>query len=157
MSVRALVGLGSNLGDRAGNLAAAVDALAKEHGLAVVAVAKTVETDALLPPGDPTLQPRYLNTVVELDCALPAEELLFSLKRIEARLGRSDATRWAARPIDLDVLFFGDEVRTALPPLVPHPELHLRRFVLEPLAELAPQLVHPGLQKTVAELLAGLP
>jgi 2-amino-4-hydroxy-6-hydroxymethyldihydropteridine diphosphokinase len=157
MSTRAYVGLGSNLGDRAGNLTAAADALRGTHGILLVALSPSVETDALLAPGDTTPQPKYLNAVAALDVAFGADELLRTLKSIEARLGRTDTAKWAARPIDLDVLLFGDEVRAALEPIVPHPEMHTRRFVLEPLVAIAPNAKHPVLGKTAAELLAALP
>ncbi len=149
------VGLGSNLGDREGTLSRALAALAQVDGLELVAQGPVVQTDALLLPGQPP-QPAFLNTVAEFACRLEPEALLEACLSVERSLGRVRTTRWAARVIDLDVLFFGSRVLDGPTLVVPHPEAHRRRFVLEPLVALAPEFVHPALGKTVAELLADL-
>lgn len=150
---RVYVALGTNLGDRLLNLAEARRRLALlgEHVAGPV-----LETDALLPPEDPTPQPRYLNAVDQLDTRLSAVELFHALKHIERQMGRVVTTRWAPRLIDLDLVLFGDLVLETEALTVPHPGLHQRRFVLEPLAALAPDALHPGLRQTARALLRRL-
>ena len=152
MIVKAYIGLGSNLGDRAANLLMAVRGLV-EAGLPVSHLSRVYDTE----PIETTPQPDFLNMVCELDGELPpAKELMAQLLRLELELGRTRETTRGPRTIDLDLLFYGDEV-CDLPKLqLPHPRLHQRRFVLAPLAELAPALVHPKLHKSVAELLSSL-
>jgi 2-amino-4-hydroxy-6-hydroxymethyldihydropteridine diphosphokinase len=142
----AFVGLGANLGDREGTIRAAVSQLP-----GVVAVSPLRETD----PVGLTDQPRFLNGVAALETELPPRGLLDVLLAVERRLGRERGERWGPRTIDLDLLLYGDEVIDEDGLTVPHPHLHERRFVLEPLADLAPKLVVPGLggvEKLLAEL-----
>lgn len=139
----AFVGLGSNLGDRLGHLRRAVAALSDAPGVRVVAESSVHETEALVLPGSPP-QPAYLNAVVQIETTRPAPDLLALLHGIEAAAGRVRTARWSARTLDLDLLIYGDE-RIDLPGLtVPHPHLTARRFVLAPLAELAPGVVVNG-------------
>jgi len=148
----AYVALGSNLGDRAGSLADAVAQL--EIRVAVRRVSAVYDSQAHTLPGQ-SAQPPFLNAVVALAPAVPARVLLGVLLDVEAGLGRRrDGERWAARTIDLDLLLFGDQVIREEGLVVPHPRLAGRRFVLTPLAELAPALVVPGMGRSVAELLA---
>lgn len=151
------VALGSNLGDRAAMLARAEEEIAKLPGVSIRRRSQVRETPALLPPGDPRPQPSYLNSVVELQSALSAPELLKALKAIEVKLGRTTATRWAPRVIDLDLLLYGDVVLDEPGLRLPHPGLPQRRFVLEPLAELSPDLKHPVLKVAIATLLDNAP
>jgi len=146
------VGLGSNEGDRESHLVAALSALSHIDAVAVLACSSLFDSAPVGPP-----QPRFLNAVVALECCLPPLRLLTILKRIEEDLGRRrDGTRWGPRPIDLDILVWDGEV-VAEPNLqVPHLELHKRRFALEPLAEIAPELQHPVLGVTVKEMLSHL-
>jgi len=138
---RAYVGLGANLGDRERSLRAAVDALAALDGIEVVAVSKLRETE----PVGVGEQPGFLNGVVALETTLSAREFLDRLLAVEQRFGRVRVPgEHSPRTLDLDLLLYGDE-RIDEPGLtVPHPRLHERRFVLEPLAELAPEAVVPG-------------
>ena len=142
----AYVGLGANLGDREETIRAAVAELPD-----VVAVSPLRETD----PVGVTDQPQFLNGVAALETELAPRELLDVLLAIERRLGRERRERWGPRTIDLDLLLYGDEVIDEDGLKIPHPRLHERRFVLEPLADLAPQLVVPGLGG-VEDLLAEL-
>ena len=135
---RIFVGLGSNLGDRERNLREAVERLRK---IGVVRLSTLRDTD----PVGVADQPNFLNAVAELSSELPARELLDRLLEIERELGRDRGKeeRWGPRTIDLDLLLYGDEVIDEPGLTVPHPHLAERRFVLEPLHELAPELVLP--------------
>jgi len=149
---RAYVGLGANLGDREQALHAAVDALAAEDGVEVVSVSVLRETE----PVGVGQQPLYLNGAAEVETTLTAGELLDRLLAFEQRFGRIRVPgEHGPRTLDLDLLLYGDEVIDEPGLTVPHPRLHERRFVLEPLAELAPGLVVPG-RGDVESLLSGL-
>jgi 2-amino-4-hydroxy-6-hydroxymethyldihydropteridine diphosphokinase len=149
---RAFVGLGANLGDRRRALRAAVDALAAEDGVEVVSVSVLRETA----PVGVGQQPLYLNGAAELETTLTARELLDRLLAAEQRFGRVRVPgEHGPRTLDLDLLLYGDEVIDEPGLTVPHPRLHKRRFVLEPLAEVAPGLVVPG-RGDVESLLRGL-
>lgn len=152
--MRCYVALGSNLGDRLLNL---TEARRRLSLLGPHRAGPVIETAALLPPGDATAQPKYLNSVDELDTALPAVALFHQLKRIERDMGRVSTTRWAPRLIDLDLLLFGAQVIDTPQLVVPHRSMQERRFVLWPLAQLAPEALHPRLHRTARELLEQLP
>jgi 2-amino-4-hydroxy-6-hydroxymethyldihydropteridine diphosphokinase len=149
---RAYVGLGANLGDRSAMLRTAVEQLRREPDITVAAVSSVRETD----PVGFVDQPRFLNAAAAVDTELSARELLDRLLGIERRLGRTrEGPRFGPRTIDLDLLLYGDD-RLEQPDLeVPHPRLHERLFVLEPLLELDPELVVPG-RGTVSALIAGI-
>ena len=148
----AYIGVGANLGDRRATIERAVELLRAVPGVEVLAVSSLRETD----PVGFEEQPRFLNGAVELETTLKPRELLDVLLRVERDLGRTrEGPRFGPRTIDLDLLVYGDR-RLDEPGLtVPHPRLHERRFALEPLAELAPELEIPG-RGPVAELLSGL-
>lgn len=150
MIQNAYVGMGSNLGDRAGYLLLAVRGML-DAGLDVIRLSSVYETD----PVDAEDQPKFLNMVAELrGSTLPRpDQTLARLLRIEYALGRTREIPNGPRTIDLDLLIFKDErVNTEFLTL-PHPRLHLRRFVLVPLNELVPTLVHPVVKKPIRELL----
>ena len=141
--------LGSNLGDRAANLDRAIEAL-PAVGVRVVRRSSLYETE----PVDFLDQPWFLNCVVEAETSLPPEKLLHALQEIERQLGSRKLVARGPRIIDLDVLFYGAAVIRTAEMEIPHPRMAERRFVLVPLAELAPTLRHPVLNATIAELLA---
>jgi len=150
--VRAYVGVGANLGDRRATIERAVDLLRAAPGVEVLAVSTLRETD----PVGFEEQPRFLNGAVELETTLGPRALLDLLLGVERDLGRTrEGPRFGPRAIDLDLLVYGDEHVDEPGLTVPHPRLHERRFALEPLAELAPELELPG-RGPVERLLAGL-
>jgi 2-amino-4-hydroxy-6-hydroxymethyldihydropteridine diphosphokinase len=151
MGTTAFVGIGSNLGDRETNLRRAIELLAAEDGIEVLAVSEIRETE----PVGPVEQGPFLNGAVQVETSLSASELLERLLSVENRLGRVRAERWGPRTIDLDLLLYGDEKIDEPGLTVPHPRLHERRFVLEPLADLDPGLEIPG-QGSASALLAEL-
>lgn len=149
---RAYVGLGANIGDRERSLRGAVDALAAEDETEVAGVSAFRETE----PVGVGEQPRYLNGVVALETTLSARELLHRLLTVEQRFGRVRIRgEHGPRTLDLDLLLYGEEAIDEPGLTVPHPRLHERRFVLEPLAELAPGLLVPG-RGDVESLLTGV-
>lgn len=145
---RAYVGLGANVGPREVTILSAVDLLAAADGVSVVAVSQLRETE----PVGVVDQPAFLNAAVAVDTSLDARALLDVLLAIERELGRVRTERWGPRTIDLDLLVFGDETIDEPGLRVPHPRLGERRFALEPLAELAPDLVVPGLGRVADAL-----
>ena len=151
--MRAYVGVGSNLGDRWANLALAGRQLRATPRVAVLRASRVWDTAPIGPP-----QGRYLNAVLELETALTPAALLAALQDVERAAGRRRGpVRWQARTLDLDLLLAGEQVICTRDLVVPHPALVTRRFVLAPLAELAPDLTVPGTGRTVAALLAAAP
>jgi 2-amino-4-hydroxy-6-hydroxymethyldihydropteridine diphosphokinase len=146
----AYLSLGSNLGDRAANLRAAVAQLAAAGRL--LAVSAWYETQ----PVDVPDQPWFLNCVAAIETDQTPRELLQLALRVEAAMGRLHMRDKGARNIDIDVVLFGDCVVDEPGLKIPHPAMHQRRFVLEPLVEIAPEARHPELGKTARELLAAL-
>ncbi len=146
----AYLALGGNLGDRAAFLDKAIEYLKAEPGLHLEKVSGYYETASV---GGPDDAPAYLNAAAEVECSYSPEKLLAFCLEIERRLGRVRGERNAPRTLDLDVLLHGDLVRSDSDPILPHPRLHERRFVLQPLVEIAAEVVHPVLRKTMAELL----
>jgi 2-amino-4-hydroxy-6-hydroxymethyldihydropteridine diphosphokinase len=132
----AFVGIGSNLGDREANLRAAIEHLAAEEGIEVVAFSEIRETE----PVGPVEQGPFLNGAIELRTSLEPRDLLQRLLSVENLLGRVRHERWGPRTIDLDLLLYGDDLIDEPGLTVPHPRLHERRFALEPLADLDPGL-----------------
>jgi 2-amino-4-hydroxy-6-hydroxymethyldihydropteridine diphosphokinase len=149
----AYVGLGSNLGDRAENLLMGIRGML-DLGLEVRRLSRIYETE----PVETFAQPAFLNMVVQLQgSSLPTpDKVMARLLQVEHSLGRTRNLAKGPRIIDLDLLLYNDETRNTEFLRLPHPRLQHRRFVLEPLAELAAQLVHPLLNKTISELLASL-
>lgn len=151
--VIAFIGLGSNLGDRAANLESAGALLGATPGVTVLRVSRRLENPAV---GGPPGSPPFLNAVAQVQTTLGSHALLERLLDIERHLGRQRRTKWEPRLIDLDILLFGDQIISSHDLVIPHPLMHERRFVLEPLAEIAPDAVHPVLQMTAKGLLDNL-
>jgi len=145
---RAFVGLGSNVGDRLGFLNAAAGQLATMQDVRLVWCSSVYETA----PMGKTDQAMFLNAVAELETALTPRELLPRLQAVEQSVGRTPGERWGPREIDLDILLYDGLVFADERLTVPHPELEKRRFVLVPLREIAPDMVHPVSGMTMEEL-----
>jgi 2-amino-4-hydroxy-6-hydroxymethyldihydropteridine diphosphokinase len=151
MSHRIYIGIGSNLGDRRANTAEAIDRITKIPDTKIMRASSLYESEPL-----GNAKTWFVNSVIEIETELGAEPLLKRLKAIEEAMGRKrvKGKRWGSRVIDLDILLSENEVVDKRTLRVPHPEMHKRRFVLMPLAELAPHVVHPGLGQSVSALLA---
>ena len=146
----AYLGLGSNLGDRSEILRSALEVLDKREGIQLVAVSRLIETEPEGPPG----QGRYLNGAVTVLTSLSPRELLRAMLEIETAHGRVRLSeqRWGPRRLDLDLLMYEDQIIDEPGLVIPHPRLHQRTFVLTPLAEIAPDAVHPVLGVTIETL-----
>ena len=153
MNAIAYIALGANLGDRRDTFRRAVRKLTAEHAVTLRASSSLYETSAV---GGPAGQPDYLNAVISITTPLPPRDLLDALLQIERLHGRRRDVRHGPRTLDLDLLLYDDCVIADDRLQVPHPRAHLRSFVLTPLAEIAPTLVHPRLRLTVMQLLARL-
>jgi 2-amino-4-hydroxy-6-hydroxymethyldihydropteridine diphosphokinase len=147
----AYLSLGSNVGDRVAHLR---DAIARLESIGrVVSVSSFYETE----PVEVTDQPWFLNCAVGLETALTAEQLMARLLQIEQKMGRRRIQKKGPRTIDIDILLFDDLILDSPDVTIPHPAMQKRRFVLEPLAEIAAEARHPGVKKTIRELLEELP
>ena len=148
----AYIGFGSNIGDRFAHIQNAIHALAKTEGITLQKISSVYKTD----PVGYAAQAEFLNGAAAIQTSLPPLALLHALKDIETAIGRQHRLRWGPREIDLDILIYGDVCLQTEELVIPHPEMHRRRFVLVPLAEIAPDLVHPVFQETIHALLENL-
>ncbi len=149
MPQRVLLSIGSNLSHRIRRCREAVERLRRQDGITVVRCSSFYETS----PWGRKDQPDFINAAVEVETELSPFELLGLLKDMETELGREEGERWGPRTIDLDIILWEDKTVDNRGLKIPHPEMHRRRFVLEPLGEIASGWVHPVLGKTVKELL----
>lgn len=150
--VSAYLSLGSNLGNRLDNLKKALDLLNSHEGIEIKQVSSFYETE----PVGYEEQDWFLNSVVEITTTLTPQELLKTVGWVEGELGRVRTIRWGPRTVDVDILFYGDQLVAEENLEIPHPRIQERAFVLKPLAEIVPDLVHPYYGQTVEELLENL-
>ena len=143
------ISLGSNLGDRLQYIQRAVETIKKIASTKIRAVSSVYETE----PVGKKNQPEFLNAAAELDTTVEARQLFRTLKGIEQSLGRTRAERWGPREIDLDLLYYDAEILADAELTVPHPEIHKRRFVLVPLAEIAGEFTDPAANKSITQIL----
>ena len=153
-AVVAYLGLGSNIGDRQRALQSALGKIAKTSGIELLSQSTFLENPAV---GGPEDSPPFQNAAAKIRTTLGSHALLHELLEIERSMGRSRREKWEPRNIDLDILLYGDHIISSDDLIVPHPLMHERRFVLQPLAEIAPEAVHPTLLMTIAGLLAAIP
>lgn len=149
VTVTAYIGLGANLGDRLDSLREAVRLLGFGQGIVVKRCSPVYETE---PVGGPP-QGRFLNAVLDIQTGLEPEFLLERCEEVENAMGRERIERWGPRTIDIDILLYGDAIVRSETLEIPHPRMHERAFVLTPLADLAPEVVHPVFGVTVTDLL----
>ena len=150
---RAFIGAGANLGEPVRQIKQALDELEKSPGVRLGAVSSLYRTK----PVGPIAQPPFVNAVFSLEYGMSPQDLLALLLSVEEKMGRIRRERWGPRVIDLDLLFFDEAIISEQGLEVPHPRLHERRFVLTPLVEIAPDIIHPILKKSAFDLLAALP
>ncbi len=151
--IRVYIGLGSNLGNRAGTIIQAMCMLDEIPGIQVVQISQLIETQ---PIGGPPNQADYINGVAELNCSLSADELLEHLLAIEKQMGRERLLPWGPRTLDLDILLFGQIIIDKPHLKVPHPLMQTRSFVMIPLSQIAPDLIHPVLGSTMRQIQCAL-
>ena len=145
----AYLGLGSNIGERMNFIRNALSKIEKIRDTSLIKSSSVYETE----PWGVSGQDNYLNCAVEIETKLAAEDLLRELKNIEIKLGRQENKKWSEREIDIDLLFYGNEIISKENMKVPHLQIENRKFVLIPLSEIAPQLIHPVFRKNMTELL----
>lgn len=146
------IGIGSNLGNRQENCLEAIRLL-KNRGVKVTKQSSMIETE----PWGVTEQPHFINLAIEAGTDLGPEEFLLLLKNIERAMGREKTAHWGPRVIDLDILLYDDRIIDSADLKIPHPHLHERDFVLVPLMEIAPEKIHPVMNKRISELKTQLP
>jgi len=147
---RVFLSIGSNLDDRLSFLQQAVDALCQVPGFRIKSVSSVYDTE----PVGKKDQPRFLNAALEVESALSPDSLIVNLKRIESLVGRTPSVKWGPREIDIDLIYVGELLMSSPLLTLPHPEAQHRRFVLTPLAEIAPDFVDPKNNETLRTLLA---
>jgi 2-amino-4-hydroxy-6-hydroxymethyldihydropteridine diphosphokinase len=147
--VTAYLSLGSNVGDREEYIEQALFLLEKNPKVDLIKHSASIETE---PEGGNSSQPSFINAVAAVKTKLPPEKLLEMCQEIEATLGREREIEWGPRTIDIDILLYGDEIMSDDKLQIPHPLMHERMFVLRPMREIAPQLMHPVLEKSMESL-----
>lgn len=146
--MKAYLGLGSNLGNRMQNMEVAVKFLSSDRNISISRLSRIRETK----PYGKLDQADFLNQVIEIETKLSATELLTACQKVEGQLKRKRLEKWGPRTIDIDILFYGNEIIEQEALRIPHPDLENRSFVMEPLNELSPDFVHPVLKKSVNQI-----
>lgn len=152
-STRAVIALGSNLGDRGEHIKSAAAEMGQLPGVKLAKLSQVVESFAVTPEGVDQTKPKYLNAVALVDTSLKPKELLAALQTVETRHGRVRIERWGSRTLDLDIITYGDSIKSGKELTLPHPRAYQRPFVLVPWAQVDPAAVLPG-HGSVAELAA---